>query len=376
MADTREFPEIEFVTKTAGEILTELIETWEVAMGRKLGMGDPIRAMLAWEASVDAQLYAAINETGKLNMPRYAYGEYLDSLAENYYHGLTRMEATTAKTTIRFTLSQEAEYDIAVPAGTRITHNGEVLFETTETRYVKAGDMYIDVEAACTQEGTIGNGYQAGTINACVDKDNVEKLASVVNLTESEGGATRESDEDFYVRMRGSVAAYSTAGPAGSYEYHAKSANANVGDVRVMSPSPGEVNVYILGTNGQSPGEELIKEVENYLGQDNIRPMTDHVTVKAPEGKTFNIDITWYRDIDDDGREKMEAAVEKAVSTYVEWQTTRIGRDINPSYLIKTLMDTGIKRVTVKEPEFTVVGEYQVASLGTLKTSYGGEEDE
>ena len=98
MADTRTFPEVEFCHRTADDILTELVESWENAMGRKLSAADPIRVMLAWEASIDAQLYATINESARLNLPRYAFGDYLDSMAEIFYWGLQRIPATAATT--------------------------------------------------------------------------------------------------------------------------------------------------------------------------------------------------------------------------------------------------------------------------------------
>ena len=84
MADTRTFPEVEFITKDAGEIFDELVASWEKEMGRSLGKADPIRLMLGWEATIDAQQYANINIAAKRNVPRYAKGDYLDSIAENY----------------------------------------------------------------------------------------------------------------------------------------------------------------------------------------------------------------------------------------------------------------------------------------------------
>lgn len=372
MGDTRSFPDVEFCHKTADEIMEELVNSWENTMGRKLGRADPIRAMLAWEATIDAQIYAAINETGKLNLPRYAYGDYLDSIAERYHHSLSRLEATAAKTTIRFALAQEKGYDVAVPVGTRVTQNGDVLFETTETAYIEAGKLYVDVPAICTENGEKGNGYLPGYIDTCVDADNVEGLGTVENLTETEGGSSEENDEEFYERMRQSMEAYSTAGPSGSYIYHAKSASPEVGDVAVTSPERGCVDVYILRSDGKLPGEELLSEVENYLCDNDVRPMTDYVTVKAPVPVNFDIKIEWYRSKNQtESRENIEAEIEKVVSEYQEWQTTEIGRDINPNYLIGLLVSAGIERVTVEKPIFTHVMDNQVAQLGTMTVTYG-----
>lgn len=376
MADTRVFPNVEFVCKTADEILEELIESWETTMGRKLGKADPFRVMLAWEASVDAQLYAAINESAKLNLPRYAFGDYMDSMAEMFYWGLERMPAAAARTTMRFTLSEAAIREVAVPVGTKCSQDGSVIFATDETVYIPAGETCVDVGATCTMTGTIGNGFEAGTIKTCIDQDNVEGLQDVTNLTVSEGGAAEEEDEAFYERMRESMSAYSTAGPGKAYIYHAKSASASVGSVRIDSPGPGRVDVYILKTDGSLPDKELISTVQDALSGDDVRPLTDMVTVKAPTQIPFNVTVTWYRENEyTKSREQMEADLEAACTEYLAWQTTEIGRDINPDVLAAKLMETGIKRLTVTEPEYKVVSAYEVAKAENIALTFGGDED-
>lgn len=376
MADTRTFPDVEFVNKSAEEIMTELVSSWETQMGRSLGMADPIRLMLAWEASIDAQLYAAINESARLNMPRYAFGDYLDSAAEIFYQGLERMEASAANVTMRFTISQASAEDTVIPAGTRCTRDGNLYFETTETAYITAGETYTDVNAVCSDAGTIGNGYEVGRINVCMDPDNVENLQSVSNTTISAGGSARETDAAFYERMRESMGAYSTAGALESYVYHAKSASAAVGAVKVRSPSAGQVDVYILNADGTQPGTQLITTVQNYLSDATRRPLTDQVTVKAPTAVRFDIAATWYLEAGAGiSRAQAEANLESALQEYLTWQTTEIGRDINPSRLTVELMNAGIKRVNLTAPIYQAVSEYAVAEVGDITLTYGGEED-
>lgn len=376
MADNRTYPEVEFIHKTTAEIEAELIESWEKHMGRTLGRADPIRVMLGWEAMIDAQLYEAINESAKLNVPRYAFGEYLDSLAENFHFGLERLDATAAVTTMRFAISEIREWDTAVPVGTRVTGNGSVMFETTDTGYISAGEMYADLPARCTETGTIGNGWEEGTLNILVDNDAVEGLESVKNITESEGGSAEESDEAFYRRMRESMGAYSTAGPEDGYRYHAVSANPQVSGVKVKTPGAGQVDVYVMLKGGELPGEEVLEQIQKCLSAKNVRPLTDLVTVKAPSAKSFDVDVTWYLERNvGSSREMVETKVEQAVSDYVTWQTAEIGRDINPSYLIHRIMEAGAKRVEVTEPQFVTVGETEAAVVGEISCAFGGEED-
>ena len=376
MADTREFPEIEFVDRSAEDIFSDLVSSWEAAMGRKLARADPIRLILGWEAAIDAQLYAAINNAAKLNVPRYAYGEYLDSIGENYYYALERLPASPARATVRFTISQSSASATVIPAGTRVTADGTVDFAVETAAEIPAGSLYADVTVVCTQPGTVGNGYPAGEINICVDRDNVRNLASVSSTTASEGGAAAESDEEFYNRMRISLAAYSTAGAAKAYAYHARSASSAVGDVTVDTPEPGEVTVYIMGADGTIPGEALLEEVEDYLNAEDRRPLTDHLTVSAPTAKSFDVAVTWYMQSDSGiTQAELAAAVQAAVQRYLAWQTTAIGRDINPSKLTQLLMEAGVKRVTVTSPAFAATAATEVPQADTVTVTYGGTED-
>lgn len=67
--------------------------------------------------------------------------------------------------------------------------------------------------------------------------------------------------------------------------------------------------------------------------------------------------------------------IDLAVAEYIRWQTERMGRDINPSYLIALLMKTGIKRAEVRSPAFTVIEKDEVPVLRDTNTVNGGIED-
>ena len=64
-----------------------------------------------------------------------------------------------------------------------------------------------------------------------------------------------------------------------------------------------------------------------------------------------------------------------AIDEYIEWQTGNIGTDINPSELHRAIIDAGAKRCVIDSPVYTVVGETQVARLGSRTVAYGGLED-
>ena len=68
--------------------------------------------------------------------------------------------------------------------------------------------------------------------------------------------------------------------------------------------------------------------------------------------------------------------ISTAVQDFITWQTTEIGRDLNPSELIRRVREAGAKRVELEAPEFARITETQVAQLGTKAVTYGGLEDD
>lgn len=370
----REYPDIHFVDTDTNTVVNALIQSYEAFTGRTLYPADPARLFILWVADIIIQERVNIDFSARQNVPRYAEGEYLDSLAE-LFKDAYRLEPEKAKTTLRFTLSIPLEVATIVPVGTRVTVDGEIIFQTTQALTIPAGDLFGDVEAECQTAGEIGNGFVPGQITQLIDI--FPYFGSVENVSESDGGADEESDAAFYERMRESVETFSTAGPLGAYEYYAKSASALIVDVKATSPEPGEVDVRVLLSGGQLPGEEILKEVLDILNADKVRPLTDHVTVAAPETVPYDIDFTYWTQeggaVSDD---KVAENIAAAVQTFKEWQGAKMGRDVNPSYLISLLMQAGAKRVKVRSPVDTVVPDNAVAVIGETAVVNGGAENE
>lgn len=370
----REYPDIHFVDTETNTVVNALIQSYEAFTGRTLYPADPARLFILWVADIIIQERVNIDFSARQNVPRYAEGEYLDSLAE-LFKDAYRLEPEKAKTTLRFTLSIPLEVATIIPAGTRVTVDGEIIFQTTQALTIPAGDLFGDVEAECQTAGEIGNGFVPGQITQLIDI--FPYFGSVENVSESDGGADEESDAAFYERMRESVETFSTAGPLGAYEYYAKSASALIVDVKATSPEPGEVDVRVLLSGGQLPGEEILKEVLDILNADKVRPLTDHVTVAAPETVPYDIDFTyWTQEGGAVSDEKVAENIAAAVQTFKEWQGAKMGRDVNPSYLISLLMQAGAKRVKVRSPVDTVVPDNAVAVIGETAVVNGGAENE
>lgn len=378
----REYPDITFLETDTEIIESNMIALYEYMMKEeykredyKMQPASPERVFIAWCAAIVVQQRILIEETAKKNVPRYAEGEYLDSLAE-LFKDIERLPATPAVATFRCYISAAQKQSVIVPQGTRITFDGEITFETVEELEIPAGETYGDVSGKCQTAGIAGNNLAAGQVKEIVDV--YEYYLKVENITKTSGGAEEEDDGDYYNRMRESMESFSTAGPTNGYIYHAKSVSAAVSDVAATSPEPGVVDVRILLQNGEQPTQTVLEEIEAALNASDVRPLTDTVTVSEPEEDPFEIDVTFYIERNSQASSTIiESDARAAVENYILWQTSKMGRDINPSYLVQLMMGAGIKRVEVRKPEFKVVEETHVARIvrNTMQVLNGGVEN-
>jgi phage-related baseplate assembly protein len=371
-----ELPEILFAEEDAAAIQQNVITIYEGLSGRTLQPADPVRLFLSSLAAVIVQQKVLINQTSKANLLRYASGTLLDHMGA--FQGSKRLKASAAIVTLQFVLSIPLASVTSIPAGTRVGAqggNGSIYFTTTEYLEIPAGETVGIATAQCSDSGTIGNGFLPGQIN--VQMDPLPFVQSVTNLTTSSGGAAAETDEAFKERIRNAPESYSTAGPQGAYEFWAKSTSSAILDVHAYSPAAGRVTVVPLLAEGQIPGEDVMSSIAETLEDQGIRPLTDLVTVSAPQPVSFNTAVTYYisrsRTAEVPG---IQAAVSAAVAAYQLWQRSKLGRDINPSELIARIMAAGALRVVAAAPGYTVLSATQIAQTGTTTITYGGLADD
>ena len=376
----RTYPDIEFVETDVETIENSMIALFEMmyeemtGKKKKVYPASPERLFIAWAANIVVQQRILINETAKKNVPRYAEGEYLDSLAE-LFKDLERLPASPAIAIFRCYISAAQQQSVIVKQGTRINFDGNIIFATTEDLEIEAGQTYGDVKAQCLTPGLAGNDLAVGQITQIMDT--YDYFLKVENITRTAGGADREDDASYYERMRQSMESFSTAGPINGYVYHCKTVSAAIVDVAATSPEPGVVDIRILLQDGELPTEAVLQEVTEALTASDIRPMTDKVTVSKPQEVKFDVDVTYYIPRYSQASSKViEEAAKKAVKDYITWQTGKMGRDINPSKLNSFLMAAGVKRTEIRKPEFVTVAETHVARLNTEQLLNGGIEDE
>lgn len=320
------------------------------------------------------QGFQFVQRAGEQNMLGMSYGNALDQLGA--LAGVTRKDAQAAVCTLKFTLSEKRTSVTSIPQGTMASASGQVYFATTEYAEIPAGQLSVEVPAACTVTGEVGNGYAAGTITTMIDR--IGYVESVTNVNATAGGADIESDESLADKIFLAPSGFSVAGPTDAYAYFCKAHNSQIDDVYVDSPTPGSVVVYITMEGSKLPEEAVIEDLEEYLKDDQVRPLTDNVSVSAPQTVDYSVSVKYWINRSSAGQAAaLQEDIEAAVQSYIEWQQAKIGRDINPDQLIQMMVTAGAKRVEITAPAFKSIQKTQIPAITDEATvTYGGVEDD
>lgn len=366
--------EIAFADLDPAVVETSVLTTYENIAQTTLYPGDPVRLFLESLAYLIALQNNVLNLAGKQNLLAFAEHEHLDEIGKMV--GTPRLAASRARLTQRFNLEGPLTFAVIVPAGTRVTTaDARRVFATDADLIIPIGARGADVAATAEEFGVALNGLVPGQVNKLIDP--VAYVRSTANVTTSALGADVESDTRFRERIQLAPEAYTCAGPVGSYRFHALASHQDIVDVAVWSPRPGLVDVRPVVTGGELPGEEVLNAVRQRLSADDVRPLTDTVTVTAPELVPFEIRASWSLLKSDSALAgSTTTAVEAAVERYRQWQRGAPGRDINPTRLISLMQQAGARRVVVEAPTYTVLQPRQLARETSVAISFLGVEDE
>lgn len=184
--------------------------------------------------------------------------------------------------------------------------------------------------------------------------------------------AVMESDADFRRRIILAPEGYSVAGPEGAYIFHALSADPDVLDASATSPTPGEVVVTVLSRTGDGTApSELLATVEAAVSADDVRPLTDHVTVQGADIVDYAIEAEIETFAGPDSMIVI-AEAEARLADYLE-QSKRLGRDIVRSAIFAALHAEGVSQVTLASPAADVeLTRTQAAHCTDVTLNYAG----
>lgn len=177
----------------------------------------------------------------------------------------------------------------------------------------------------------------------------VERLEITPANPVTGAAAVMESDDELRRRVLLAPHSFSVAGPEMAYVYHAVSASGDVLDASATSPEPGHVVVSVLSRTGDGTAPpETLAAVETVLTDDQVRPLTDLVTVQSADVQPFDVvaQLWLYSGPDPD------LILTTALGSLADFlaSTRRLGRDIPRSALIAALHVAGVQRVDLAEP--------------------------
>ena len=173
----------------------------------------------------------------------------------------------------------------------------------------------------------------------------LDHLGALIGVTRNAG----ETDRQLRDRIRAAPARFSTAGSEGAYRFWATSVTGVV-DAQIDSPSPGDVDVWLLGGDNadRSPPPALVQAVAAVVSADTVRPLTDTVRAKAGKVLPYTIDATLTVAAGPD-RETVRAAAQAAVTAYARGRH-RLGISVPRSALIAALHVAGVVEVDLTLP--------------------------
>jgi phage-related baseplate assembly protein len=364
-----------FVPVNPQGIVDEMVayyESAETGLGKKIEPASIERLLINGFAYRESLLRNAINDTGVMNLLRFAPAPMLDYLGELV--GVSRIPAVPSGCTLLLTFAGNTT-PIVVPEGTRIgAQDQKVFFRTIEAVSVPANTVNVSVKAECDTAGLVGNGYNQGEINLIMDP--VAYLAEATNSDVTAGGAEEEADERLRERIKLAPSAFSTAGSINAYKFWALTANPLIVDVSVprVPVVPGEVRIYPLMESGDVTPSEVIDQVKAAVEPDNVRPLTDTPVVTSPTriDYTLQVNVTLFEDsIQQDVTDKAN----ENLQTFVDEKRRKLGRDIIGTQIIAALSKdleadlykvelVGFSDIVVNENSFAFCTAFNISVVG------------
>lgn len=328
--------ELHYLTYDPETIWSEMMVAYIEAGGDILYPGDEKEILLRSVLADIVQVFAGVDHALRMQTLRYAVGSYLDAYGE--MRNCRRIEASKARATVMITTNATGKEDI-LPEGTAMTCDGEVYYLLEEDLILTGYRQRMLVEVVAESAGNTGNRLVAGSqMMLAVTNPGVD---SIIVETNASGGNEREEDEAYRERIRRFGLASITTGPMQQYESVAKSVSSEIVDAKALNLGAGEVGVCLI-LSTQEGKETIMQSVLQALSAEDVRPLTDHVTVYEAEEVEYTLHVHYRAD----RSSTAGTAIAQAVSEYQAWQESSIGLAFNPDRLMAAIYQAGATRVT------------------------------
>lgn len=171
--------------------------------------------------------------------------------------------------------------------------------------------------------------------------------------------AVMEDDTRYRRRVQIAPEAFSTAGPAGAYEYHTLAVDPSIKDVGVYSSAPGIVDVLPLTNAGDGmPSNDLIEAVRLRLADPKISPLTDVKNVRKPIKIEYTIDVT-LKLAEGPDPVIVELAARDSLSLYAA-SRHYVGMPVYWSGIVTAAKVDGVEKVTMTNQQDILVSQDNV----------------
>jgi phage-related baseplate assembly protein len=371
---------IQFVDVDADAVVASIKAYYEALTGKII---QPAQAEMLVFNSIGYRLALVlnqINETANACLVAFATGPALDKLGELV--GVKRLASAPASCVLRFTLV-DGHAPLTIPSGIRVQSvDGQVIFKTTETVNVDAGDNSVDIEAECTVNGKVGNGYDAGDVNVILDPQ--AYVSTAVNIDTTANGTDDETDEELRERIRLAPSQFSVAGPTGAYKFFAKSAHPSIVDVSVTIGHdpvtgvviPGQVDIFPLMADGSAPSTPIIDAINAICNDEKVRPLTDTVVVKAPNKIDYAITVNLTL-LTDAVQDDVVAQVTANLQAYRDARKQKLGMDVVLTQIIGMCQVPGVYKVAIASPGADIEAlEWDYTNCTAITVNVIGTHDE
>lgn len=272
--------------------MSELVTRIENDITSRLTGNAPLlrRALLKIMARVWAAvfhiLYGLIQNESRNILVTTAETDKLDEHGSE--RGVTRIAASPASGPLLIT----GDNGTVVPLGVVFVADSGLEYRTIETGTISGGVLELDVQ--CTSFGTQGNLPDEAELTIQIPAAGIDDLAETNAAFTN--GVDEETDEAYRARILEHIQNPPAGGSRADFIRWAKSV-AGVGDAWCFPNyyGAGTVGVAIKATDAApQPSGALVTQVQTYIDQDTIRPVTMEVTVSGvvQRAVVFGLTIT------------------------------------------------------------------------------------
>jgi len=177
-----------------------------------------------------------------------------------------------------------------------------------------------------------------------------------------------ETDNRLRRRIQLAPEAFSAAGPAGAYEFHALSIDPSILDAYAYSPREGEVHVIVVAEDVEPVSHDVMTRLIRTFKLVDVAPLTDSVTVRRARVVLFDLAVEASVTSGAD-TVAVRSSMENAIRAYLATRA-RIGAPVYMAGVIASAKTADIENIVITQPAGNVLCEPdQIAKLGTLTVS-------